>query len=194
MLKFCAARSTRACLAGVIAAGALATVPLTARAADTNLTGTLTGGSLSSTTPAITPFATTLTGRTQTVKAEMGAWSVTDARGTGLGYTITASATAPTVGGVAANAGTGASLVLSPKTATKATGNTAGTVGPVATAAVALTTTAVTIESAPALTGQGTWEFAADAAGAGSLAVVIPGDAKPGTYQSTLTFTTAPLA
>lgn len=192
MLKFGASRSTRACLAGVIAAGALATVPLTAQAADTNLTGTLTGGALSITTPAIAPFSTTLTGLTQTVNAEMGAWSVTDARGTSLGYTITASATAPTVGGSAANAGTGASMALTPKTATIAAGNTAGTVGPVATPApVPLTTTAATIESAAALTGQGTWNFAADVAGSGSLAVVIPGNAKPGAYSSTLTFTTA---
>lgn len=194
MLKFGASRSTRVCLAGIIAAGALAIVPLTAQADTTNLTGTLLEGALSMTTPAITPFSTTLTGLTQTVNAEMGAWSVTDARGTSLGYTITASASAPTVDTVAADAGTGASMVLTPKTATKASGNTAGTIGPVATAAVALTPTAVTIQSAIATTGQGTWDFAADAVGSGSLAVVIPGDAKPGAYQSTLTFTTAPLA
>ena len=180
--------------AGVAALVALAVVPVAAQAGTTDATGTLTSGSLSNTMPAITPFSATLTGTTQTINTNVGAWSVTDARGTSLGYNVTASATAPTVGGVAADAGTGATLALTPKTATKASGNTAGTIGPVATpGAVPLTTVAATIQSAAALTGQGQWDFAADTT-AGSLAVVIPGDAKPGTYSSTLTFTTAPLA
>ena len=51
---------------------------------------------------------------------------------------------------------------------------------------------AATIASAVEGTGQGGWDFAADSGVAKSLAVVIPGDAGAGTYQSTLTFRTAP--
>lgn len=52
---------------------------------------------------------------------------------------------------------------------------------------------AATILSAPAGTGQGRWDFAADAPYLDkSLAVTIPGDASPGSYRVTLTFTIAP--
>jgi hypothetical protein len=55
--------------------------------------------------------------------------------------------------------------------------------------------TGATIQDAPAGTGQGQWNSAADnGATENSLAVVIPGDASAGAYQSTLTFTTAPPA
>ena len=82
-------------------------------------------GSLSNTAPAITPFATTLTGLTQTVHAAVGAWSVVDTRGSGAGYRVTVSASAPTVGGSEAAAGTGAGLTLTPRAATAAAGNAA---------------------------------------------------------------------
>ena len=45
-------------------------------------------GSLSNTAPAITPFAATLTGLTQTVHTAVGAWSVIDTRGSGAGYLV----------------------------------------------------------------------------------------------------------
>jgi hypothetical protein len=54
-----------------------------------------------------------------------------------------------------------------------------------------LSATPVTIENAPAGTGQGEWDFNADSTATKSLAVVIPGDASAGTYRSMLTFTTA---
>jgi hypothetical protein len=57
-----------------------------------------------------------------------------------------------------------------------------------------LSTSAATIASAVAGTGQGEWDFAADGGVDQRLAVVIPGDASAGAYQSTLTFTTAPAA
>jgi hypothetical protein len=150
-------------------------------------------GPLSNTAPAITAFAATLTGLSQTIHALVGAWSVTDARDSSAGYSITVSATAPTVNGSGAMAGTGGSLTLTPKTATAAAGNLAPT-GPVARSPQPLGPDATTIENAVPGTGQGTWEFPADAVGTGSLAVRIPGDAGAGAYRSTLTFTTAPPA
>jgi len=159
---------------------AFALAPVAAQAAETNATGTLSGGSLSNTAPVVSAFSATLTGVTQVVHTAVGASSVTDATGTDAGYAVTVTATAPTVNGSAAAAGTGATLTLTPATATAAAGNPA-VAGPVAKTAQALSTTAATIDEAKIGTGE-----------AKSHAVVIPGNASAGAYSSTLTFTTAP--
>jgi hypothetical protein len=177
--------------AALAVTSAIAIAPMAAQAADTDAVGTLAGGALSNTAPPITAFNATLTGVTQTVRTAVGASAVIDATGTNAGYSLTVAATAPTVDGDTAGAGTGASLTLTPTTATPAAGNPAQT-GPVATGAQALSTTAATIQNAAAGTGQGEWNFAADAGPVNNLAVVIPGDASAGAYSSTLTFTTAP--
>lgn len=192
MPKFSSPRVTRV-MASLAVMSAFAAVPVAAQAADTTASGTLTAGSLSNTAPAITPFGVTLSGLTQTVTTPVGASNVIDATGSNDGYSITVSATAPQVGGVAADAGTGGSMTLTPTTATAAAGNPADT-GPVAQPAGVLPVTGVgarTIQNAPAGTGQGQWNFAADAGAQESLAVVIPGDASAGAYSSTLTYTTA---
>jgi hypothetical protein len=150
-------------------------------------------GSLSNTAPAISPFAATLTGAMQTLHTAVGAWSLTDSRGTGAGYSVTVAATAPTVDGSSAAAGTGASMTLTPRTPTPATGN-AATTGPVAAAARQLSTTATTIATAIPGTGNGGWDFPADTGDLRSLELLIPADAGPGAFSSTLTFTTAPAA
>jgi hypothetical protein len=147
-------------------------------------------GSLSNTSPAITPFTAKLTGLNQTVHTAVGAGSVTDARGSNAGYSVTVMASAPTVNGSSAAAGTGGSLTLTPATATAASGNPAIT-GPVPAPPQTLSLTAVTIENAPAGTGQGEWDFSADSGSDQSLAIVVPGDAESGSYSSVLTFTTA---
>jgi hypothetical protein len=148
-------------------------------------------GSLSNTAPAIASFEATLTGLTRTVRTAVGAWSVTDARASNAGYSVTVAAAAPTVDGSISAAGTGTQLTLTPVTATRASGNPAAT-GPVATSAQTLSTTAAMIANAAAGSGQGEWTFAADSGITDTLAVVIPGDASAGAYSSTLTFTTAP--
>ena len=145
------------------------------------------GGPLSNTAPAITPFAVTLTGLTQTVHTAVGAWSVTDPTGSDDGYSVTVAASAPTVGGSVAKAGTGGSLTLTPRSASAGSGD-----GPVKTTAQTLSPTAATIQNAPAGTGQGRWEFPADSGSTQSLKVILAGDAGAGAYSSTLTFTTAP--
>ena len=150
-------------------------------------------GSLSNTAPAITPFAATLTGVTQTVHAPVGAWSVVDTRGSGAGYLVTVSATAPTVGGSVAGAGTGAGLTLTPRAAVAAPDNAASP-GPGPAGPQLLSATAATIAGVAAGGGQGEWVFHADAGDEKSLGIVIPADAAAGTFGSTLTFTTAPPA
>jgi hypothetical protein len=146
---------------------------------------------MSSTAPTITPFTTELTGLSQTVSTTVGGWSVTDARLGNAGYSVTVAASAPTVGGSTSAAGTGGSLILTPGTASAANNNPPGS-GPVSTPAQILSPTAATIESAPAGTGHGEWDFATDVGSAASLAVLVPGNADAGSYSSTLTFTTAP--
>lgn len=176
---------------GLAVLAAFAAAPVTAQAADTDAVGTLSAGSLTNTAPPITPFGATLTGVTQNVTTAVGAWSVNDATGSSDGYSVTVSATAPTVDGSAADAGTGASLTLTPTTATAAAGNPAPA-GPVAEGPQLLSTTAATIENAAEGAGQGRWNFAADSGATKNLSVVIPGDANAGTYSSTLSYTTAP--
>ena len=150
-------------------------------------------GSLSNTAPAITPFAATLTGLTQTVRAAVGAWSVVDTRGSGAGYLVTVSAPTPTVGGSVAGAGTGARLTLTPRASAAAPGNAASP-GPGPADPQQLSATAATIAGVAAGGGQGEWVFPADAGTEKSLGIVIPADAAAGTFSSTLTFTTAPPA
>ena len=177
-------------VAGLAVVSAFAVAPMAAQAADTNATGTLTAGSLSNTAPAITALGNVaLTGVAQTKTTDVGAWSVTDARGSNAGYSITLAATAPTVGGSASAAGTGGSLTMgAAPTASVGAGNQAAT-GPVSNvSAQVLGTTAVSIANAAVTAGQGLWDFAADP---DNLSVVIPGNASVGAYSSTLTYTTA---
>ena len=149
-------------------------------------------GTLTNTTPTIAPFSIKLTGTDLTVPTTIGAWSVSDDRGSNAGYSVTVAASAATVDGSVPAAGTGGSITLTPSTATAASGNSA-TTGPVAASAQQLTATPATIENATPGTGQGEWDFAADSGSTESLQVVIPGNAAAGTCnQSTLTFTTAP--
>jgi len=176
-------------VAGIAVLSAFAAAPVVAQAADTDADGTLSGGALTNTAPAITPFTATLSGVAQNVSPVVGAWSVTDARGTNAGYTITASASAPTVAGTTGGAGTGATISLTSPTATAAAGNAAAT-GPVSTGAQLVTAGAVSIDTAAISTGQGQWNFAA----AGAMTIVIPGNASAGAYHSTLTYTASALA
>jgi hypothetical protein len=157
------------------------------------VTDTPCAGLRSNTAPPITPFSLKLTGFNQTVHTTLGAWSVTDATNSNAGYSITVSASAPTVNGSPSAAGTGGSLTLTPATATPATGESASA-GPIATGPQQLSPTPSTIENAPVGTGEGEWDFASGSggAGAGTIAIVIPGNAGAGSYSSTLTFTAAP--
>jgi hypothetical protein len=148
---------------------------------------------LASTAPAIAPFTTQLTGLNQTVRTGVGAWSVTDATQSNAGYSVTVAATLPTVDGSISAAGTGPSLTLTPPTAAAANYNPPST-APVPSSPQVLSPAPATIENAPAGTGQGQWNFPADSAGSGSLAIGIPGDSSKGAYSSTLTFTTAAAA
>lgn len=191
-------RKTRI-VAGLAVMTAFAFAPMAAQAADTDATGTLTGGDLTNTAPAITPFTTTLTGIAQTENTEVGTWGVTDARGSNAGYRITVAATAPTVDADGAGVVSspvviaGSTLRLYTTSAQPVNGNlnTAPTAAGAQQLDVDGTPAASTIQTALAGTGQGPWSFAADAGASTGLEVVIPGTATPGAYASTLSYTTA---
>ena len=100
---------------------------------NSRVTGELTGGGLTNTAPGITAFNTALTGN--------------------AGYNITLAASAPTVAGTEAGAGTGGSLTMEATTATAAAGNSA-TIAPVSSTQV-LNTTGVTIDAAAVGAGNG---------------------------------------
>jgi WxL domain surface cell wall-binding len=176
------------------AACAFAAVPVAASAATTSVTGTLSAGGLSVTAPSITPFTVVLTGVNQTVNTPVGAWSLTDAVGDGAAYNVSVSAGAPSIGGTSIAGSLGGTwLALTPTTATADASNPApASTHPVAIAgSLAVGATAVTIENAAVNTGAGKWDFAADSGGVANLAITIPGNAAPGAYSDTLTYTIA---
>jgi hypothetical protein len=198
MSKFISPRVTRVA-AGLVVLSAFAVAPMAAQAASNEATGTLSGGVLENTAPTFTPFSATLTGLAQTHNTPVSLWTVTDATGSDDGYSITVSATAPTVDADAAPGGTtpaviaGSTLKLYGTSATPVSGN--ANTAPVAEVAQQLdvdgTPAASTIQNAPMGTGQGPWSFPADGGASTGLEVVIPGTATPGAYSSTLTYTTA---
>jgi hypothetical protein len=198
MSKFPSPRVTRIA-SGLAVVSALAVAPMAAQAANSDATGTLTAGALTNTAPGFTPFSATLTGLVQTKNTAVATWGVTDATGSNSGYSVTVSATAPTVdadgaGGADPTIIAGSTLKLYP-TGAEAVSSNANT-APVAQAAQQLdvdgTPTASTIQNAPAGSGQGPWSFPADTGATGhGLEVVIPGTATPGAYSSTLSYTTA---
>jgi hypothetical protein len=179
---------------GLAVLSAFAAAPVMAQAATTNATGTLSAGGLSVVAPAITPFTAVLTGVNQTVPTAVGGWSLTDAVGDGAAYNVSVSAGAPTIVGTSIAGSLGGTwLALTPTTsAADANNPAAASTHPVAVAGpLAIGATAVTIENAAVNTGAGKWDFGADSGLTQNLAVTIPGDAVPGAYSDTLTYTIA---
>jgi hypothetical protein len=173
---------------------AFAVAPAVSQADTTVATGTLSAGGLSVAAPPITAFTATLTGTNQIVNAAVGAWSLTDAIGDGAAYNVSVSAGAPSIGGTSIAGSLGSTwLALTPTTSTRDVNNpAAASTHPVAIAGpLAVGATAVTIENAAVNTGAGKWNFAADTGGVANLAVTVPGNAVPGAYSDTLTYTIA---
>jgi hypothetical protein len=193
MTTFSTPRSLRI-IAGMVVASAFAAAPIAAQADTTAATGTLTAGGLSVVAPPITAFTASLTGVNQTVNTAVGAWSLTDAIGDGAAYNVSVTAGAPSIGGTSIAGSLGSTwLALTPTTSARDVNNPApATTHPVAIAgSLAIGATAVTIENAAVNTGAGRWDFTADTGGVQNLAVTIPGNAVPGAYSDTLTYTIA---
>src|SRR5450755_3897512 len=98
MHKFSTQRLTRAAI-GLAAVSAFALAPVAAQATgDSGPTGTDTSGVLAPGSLTFGSFDTTLTGVTQTVHTTVGAWNITDARGSHAGYSVNVTASVPTTG------------------------------------------------------------------------------------------------
>lgn len=178
------------------AAAASFAAPGSALAQSTDTTAiTLTAGTLTfSDIFDASDFASTaLTGLVKTVTTGTGTWAVNDARGSLLGWNVkiratrfaTADATPIKLpAGSLTYAGVGASDI------TAGAGQLSSTAPVAVTVAAAIDSDSTTSDQAIANAvlggGGGQWNFAAKTAG---LTLVIPADAKAGTYTSTITTT-----
>lgn len=152
----------------------------------------VTGGSLSATTPTVTDFAAvTLDGTAKPTTATMGNWSVTDARGTGLGWRVTVQATQFAEWDATLNAGAGGYVTSGKKLAQNSLKMPAPTVAangtlsalPAITAGGPYTIDgagAVTVASAALDAGMGIFDFTSG----GALTLTVPSSAYARTYRS----------
>jgi hypothetical protein len=165
----------------LVGALVVATAILGGTAMAATSTVVLTGGSLAISTPTVANFGgVTLNGTAQPTTASMGTFTVTDSRGTGVGWNVTVQATqftmtghtlpmnsismpAPTVAKIDATSGNTPSITTGPYLIDNAS--------------------AVKITSAAADgTGMGSYTFTP-----GALTLSIPANAYAGTYTSTVT-------
>lgn len=142
---------------------------------------TVTGGELTITNPLAADFAgAAITGAAQTTTAALAAFSVSDLRGTGDGWHVTAQATQFSTGGV-----TPITLAANSLTMSEPTVAANGTTSPNPTVNAGPYTidgAAVSVASAAVDTGMGTYDFSAT-----TLTLSLPANVKAGTYSSTVT-------
>ncbi|MBV9282120.1 MAG: WxL domain-containing protein [Chloroflexi bacterium] len=182
----------------VYLAVALAIPPAAAHAAGGNSVLTVTAGTLTITGAAPGNFSATLTGSDQQVYTTLGTYSASDTTGAANGWHVTFQATAfsCTVADAVCPA-TGdslpaSSLLMAPPTVACAGGTSCtGRAAPPAIKISANTAldsgAAVTVASAAAKTGMGTYTFTPGALGTGALQLTVPSFAYATTYHSTLT-------
>lgn len=169
-----------------VAAGTLLATAFTpgAFAADVT-TATVTGGSLSITSPLAADFAArSITGVAQTTTAALDTFSVSDLRGSGAGWHVIAEASRFTSGANMLAVGsltTPALTVLSPDTESADPTMLAGP--------YVLDNGPLQIASAALQAGLGTYNFSAS-----TLTLALPADVRAGAYASTVTISvvTAP--
>lgn len=170
----------------------LALVPAAAFAADTTVT--VNGGSLSITAPSVANFAAVnMDGTAKTTTAAVGTFSVTDARGNGNGWHVTASASQFAEWSGTAYVTNGKTLAQGSLELSEPSVAASGTDSPDPTVSSGPYTidsgSGVTVASAAVDEGMGKYDF-----GASTLTLSIPADAYAKTYKSTVTIsvTTAP--
>lgn len=180
MVRFALKNSKKSALALIGVAALSLTMAAPAFAAD-GTSATVTGGDLTITNPTAANFVgKDITGVEQTTTAALDAFSVSDLRGSGEGWAVTAEATQFT--GATHNL-TAGSLELSQPTVTAD-----GTDSPAPTVATGPYTIdggdPVTIATADTDEGMGVYDF-----GATTLTLTLPADVYADTYQSTVTIT-----
>ncbi len=188
-------RSTKTRLAAsMVVLGALVAVSSSAVAA-TSTDATLTGGTLTATTPSTANFTgVTLNGSAQSTPAAVGAFSVSDATGSGAGWKVTAQGTQFKEYAAGVYVTSGKTLPVSSLKLTAPTvGPAAGTTSASPSVAAGPTTIdsggtggAVSIASAALNTGMGTYNFTAT-----TMTLSVPASAYAATYRSDVTITVA---
>ena len=172
--------------ATLLALGAFAIMAPAAFASD----GTqvvVSGGALSITNPLAANFQNvTLNGADQDTTAALDAFSVTDARGTGVGWHVTAQATQFANAGATRSLAAGSLEMSEPTVAANGTTSSDPTV---AVGPYTIDNGAVSIASAALNEGMGTYDF-----GATTLTLAVPAETYVDTYLSTVTISqiTAP--
>lgn len=164
----------------LLAAAAIAVMTPAALAAD-GTSVTIIGGDLTITNPAASDFpATTLTGTRQTKRADLEAFTVNDARGTGLGWSVFAQATQFKDATGTKTFDRGSLTMSKPTVAADGTTSASPTVndGPYTIDALL----PVKVTSAGVNTGMGKYDF-----GATTLGLTIPADVYATTYSSDVT-------
>ncbi|MDQ2655382.1 MAG: WxL domain-containing protein [Chloroflexota bacterium] len=188
--------ATRKSLYGMVTAAALSMMAVApAVAQTTSTTAVVAAGSLNISNVAGEDFDTdlALTGLRHNATGGSLTFTVTDARGSGAGYSVTAQASPfKTAGDLLLTEDTAPNLLsIGSFTATAVGGDDASqSPAPSQVGSSAILDTgaaAVTILSAPADEGMGVYLI--DAA---ALTLVIPGQAEAGSYSSTITLTTVP--
>jgi hypothetical protein len=171
----------------ILATCAFAVVSPAALAAD-DTSVTVTGGSLAITNPAAADFpGTTLDGTSQTKTAGLAAFTVSDDRGSGAGWHVTAQATQfSEVDGTGAYVTGGKQLPASSMTMTAPTVSSPNTTSADPTISTGPHTvdgaSAATVASAAVDAGMGDYDFSAT-----TLTLTVPANAYAKTYRSDVT-------
>lgn len=170
--------------ASLLALGVFAVMAPAAFAAD-GTTATVTGGSLGITNPSAADFVgKSITGVDQTTTAALDAYSVSDLRGSGAGWHVTAQAS--TFTGVSHNLAVGSLLMSAP---TVAANGTSSPDPSVIIDPVVIDNGATPISSAALNEGMGTYDYSAT-----TLTLALPANVYADVYASTVTISavTAP--
>lgn len=176
-LKLAAFGLSLVLVAGALAAGAMA---------DTGLvTGTVAAGTLSEVTAAAPTFSVSLDGTDQTASYTLPI-TLTDSRGTGLGWNMTITSTQFTTGGASPNtlptsASTITAVSSSCKPGSTCTNPTNSVTYPLGLPSGATAPTAVKLMNAALLTGLGKFTVTP------TVSVSVPANSFAGTYTSTIT-------
>jgi hypothetical protein len=125
-----------------------------------------------------------LDGTRQSANASVSNWSVTDATGTGRGWTVQTSATTPENADASHTLATAVLSVSAPTVAAADAQN--GSAAPAVTGGNVIDSGGVTAADAGTGAGMGEWDFTQ---GSNDLALIVPSDAYADTYTSTITTT-----